>query len=131
MTNTLSPELKKQIEQEAKDLYHGPKMRTWPGRGGNHLMQMYVEGATQYALKLEQAEQLIEQMAKALEAIAYPIRYLQEQAKKEGSQINGQNAFEIADDPNWLRSKATEAIADYQTYKNGKDGKEQKASGGV
>jgi hypothetical protein len=98
MTNTLSPELKKQIEQEAKDLYHGPKMRTWPGRGGNHLMQMYVEGATQYALKLEQAEQLIEQMAKALEGALNTV------------------------DQQWVQI-VTDAITDYNNYKNGKDGK--------
>jgi hypothetical protein len=100
MTNTLSPELKKQIEQEAKDLYHGPKMRTWPGRGGNHLMQMYVEGATQYALKLEQAEQLIEQMAKALAElidIAYPNVPVLKNANK--------------------------VLTDYNNYKKGKDGK--------
>jgi hypothetical protein len=100
MSNTLSPELQKQIEQEAKDLYHGPKMRTWPGRGGNHLMQMYVEGATQYALKLEQAEQLIEQMAKALAElidIAYPNVPVLKNANK--------------------------VLTDYNNYKKGKDGK--------
>jgi hypothetical protein len=126
MSNTLSPELQKQIEQEAETYAQVRFDETWHKKGLHRktlLRYAHMDGAKSIADKLAAAEQLIEQMAKALGAIAYPIRYLQEEAKKEGSQLNGQYAFEIADNPSWLRSKATAALTDYNNYKKGKDGK--------
>jgi hypothetical protein len=95
MSNTLSPELQKQIEQEAKSnaanfLFH-------PGSSEcEDLESAHITAASKYALKWEQAEQLIEQMAKALLYIsnggATPVR------------------------------KANQALTDYNNYKKGKDG---------
>lgn len=69
--NTLPEDLKERIGQEAKkaaDLKQGrsPGYRYGVEAG-------YIEGADNYALKLQQAEERLEQMAKALEWIKiYP-----------------------------------------------------------
>jgi hypothetical protein len=110
MSNTISPELLKQIEQEAehyanveigekaKFIQH-PLSDQW-----DIAKEGYEDGAEPYALKWQQAEQLIEQMAKALDAIIG---------------TNHDNHEKVI-----LKTKALaiKALNDFNNYKQGKDG---------
>jgi hypothetical protein len=108
MSNTLSPELQAKIEQEAQK-YESATQHEGLGPA------LYIDGAGKYALKWEQAEQLIEQMAKALEAIQVKARsgiFPHLPVENVGAAM----VIEIDKD-------CENALADYNNYKNGKDGR--------
>lgn len=52
-------------------------------------------------------------LIEALDKIAYPVKHLQIQAKKEEMQLDGQAAIQLAKDANWLSAIAKQALADY------------------
>ena len=57
---------------------------------------------------------------KWLERIANPIKYLQEEAEKDGSKLDGAMAIQLSKDANWLQSLAEQAIKEIQsTTKDG------------
>lgn len=70
MPNTMTPndklpeEILDQIIKEAADIYHSGVTSTWPGRGGNHLMRMYREGATAWAPWKVRYDELLESFMK-------------------------------------------------------------------
>ena len=49
-------------------------------------------------------------MKTALQKIANPIAFMQEEAVKEGAQLNGMMAIQIASDPNYLKNIAQTAL---------------------
>jgi hypothetical protein len=65
-------------------------------------------GDTTYVLASE-ANERIKVLEDALNKIAYPIKYLQSNLK-EGEQLNGVMALELADNSNWLKEIAREAL---------------------
>jgi hypothetical protein len=104
MSNTLSPELHKQIEQEADVITARMNDRNDYDAGKiKGFEDGYIKAGDKYALKWEQAEQLIEQMAKAFDAIIG---------------TNHDNHEKVI-----LKTKAiaNQALTDYNNYKKGKD----------
>lgn len=101
INNTTSLESEKQIEQEAI------KYESWTEHEGLG-PGIYKDGANKYGLKWEQAEAMIEKMAKALEGIRDMKIPMSE------AEFRQYVAFAQAD--------AIKALADYSTYKNCKDG---------
>ena len=77
MSNTLSPELQTKIEQEAEVITAGFKDTNDYEAG---IIQGYKEGyedaGDKYALKWEQAEQQLEQMAKALKEVKKGLNWI-------------------------------------------------------
>ena len=51
---------------------------------------------------------------KALEIIAHPINYLQSEAKKDGGILDSYAASQLANDSNWLRGIAINALESNQ-----------------
>lgn len=49
-------------------------------------------------------------MRQALEKIANPIAYLQQEAKDQGGQLDGMGAIALANNANWLSSIAARAL---------------------
>lgn len=47
---------------------------------------------------------------KALERIADPVRFLQEEAEREGMVLDGTMAYQLTNDPRYLRNIAKEAL---------------------
>jgi hypothetical protein len=88
---TLSPELAKQIEQEAE---HYANVQ----HSDDDSKDDWGAGAEHYALKWEQAEAMVEKMKEALEEMLKQHTYY--------------DVIELA----------ANTLADYNTYKNGKDG---------
>lgn len=77
----------------------------------------YQDGATPYAVKWQQAEEMIEKMAEALQIIENPILHLQKQAEKEGGKLNGVTAYQLAENAGYLRGFAVDALTEYYKYK--------------
>lgn len=72
-----------------------------------------------HALQIErQKNQLLqkrlENAVEGLNNVAYPVRYLQEEAKREGTRLNG-NVHFIMSDPTFLRDLAEDALSKDQT----------------
>ena len=61
-----------------------------------------------YVLASE-ANERIKVLEDALKKIAYPIKYLQSNLK-EGEQLNGVMALELADNSSWLKETAREVL---------------------
>ena len=60
---------------------------------------------------MENKESIGKQLAiSALEKIANPIKYLQDEAEKEGAKLNGYMAVEISKDVNFYRDIARKAL---------------------
>lgn len=72
--------------------------------------------AWQVVDKLQEAEQRAERYEKALKDIMNPVAYLQRKAEQEGGVLSGM-AFQVANDPAFIKSIATEAL----TPKSGSD----------
>lgn len=49
----------------------------------------------------------------ALDKIAYTVKHLQDEARASGGQLDGIAAFQIANDPRYLKKIAAEALASY------------------
>lgn len=49
-------------------------------------------------------------MKEALQKIANPIAYLQQEAKEQGAQLDGMGAIALANNANWLSSVAARAL---------------------
>jgi hypothetical protein len=49
-------------------------------------------------------------MTEALTKIAFPVSYLQDEAKKEGAQLNGQIALQLSGNADWLKSIAQKCL---------------------
>lgn len=68
--NTLSPELKEQIEKEANtlawEMWDDPHNHECK-RLRSYAKSVYSEGATPYALKLQQAEEMMERMEREIQ----------------------------------------------------------------
>lgn len=63
---------------------------------------------------LDQRDKLIEEnsrLREELDKIANPITYFQKEAQAQGGVLNGGMAALLANDANWLRSVAKEALA--------------------
>lgn len=102
----LKPELKAQIEKEAEEYKQMPHYKDGSALSVSpqiYLKRGYVAGANPYALKLQQAEEMMEKMAKALEKIA---------------KINGED--------NYSGILATETVTEYNNYKQTKDASQRK-----
>lgn len=109
MSNYISPELAVQISDEAKERAEG-----WADRMNSDIAKSeYYIGASSYALKWEQAELLIEKMAKALDEIKGHIFVLSEPI-----------GFNVL-------PKIEKAMNDYNNYKKGKYGNGEKAAGSL
>jgi uncharacterized protein (UPF0335 family) len=52
----------------------------------------------------------ISRLEAALQRIANPIAWIQDEAKRTGYEVNGYMAVRLADDPNYLRGIAREAL---------------------
>lgn len=116
LNEQLSPELQKQIEQEAKS--SAADFNYFPGSEEcEDLESAYTAGATKYAEKLQEAQQLVERYEKALKAIISPIAYLQRKAVDEGAILDGQMAQYLANNVSFLQAIATKAL----TPKTGSD----------
>lgn len=124
----ISPELEKQISDEAEAYAQITFDETWHKKGLHRktlLRYAHQDGAKGYALKWEQAEAMIEKMAKALERVLN-----QEPAKgREGcawgdteydsmSAAVGYNEV-LAN----IKPITNDALTDYNTYKKSKDDK--------
>lgn len=106
MNTNLTPELQKQIEQEA-----GERAEGWTDRMKSEIAKSeYYIGATVYAEKWQEEKELRERYEKALKAIAKPIAHLQQKAEKEGASLNGHFAQELARSAAFLQSLADEAL---------------------
>lgn len=53
---------------------------------------------------------IINELQDALEKIAYSVRYMQEKAEEQGCQLDGVMATKLANDPNWLKNAAKQAL---------------------
>jgi hypothetical protein len=60
--------------------------------------------------KCEMLVDKCQEYREALEKIANPISYLQREAKESGYILNGQKAYELSNDANWLKNIAIEAL---------------------
>ncbi len=60
-------------------------------------------------------EAKVRALVEALERIANPLKYFQDEAKKDGSQLNGPMALQIANNPDWLKQQAEAAIKNYNS----------------
>ncbi|MAE82814.1 MAG: hypothetical protein CMB80_08780 [Flammeovirgaceae bacterium] len=47
----------------------------------------------------------------ALERIANPVKYMQAEAEREGNELNGAMAFQLSNDPEYLKRIAELALA--------------------
>ena len=56
-----------------------------------------------------------DKLLEALEKIANPIKYLREDAEKQGAVLNGVAAIALAKDGDWLSEIAKKAIAEWQS----------------
>lgn len=59
---------------------------------------------------LEAMEIYANEYKKALEKIANPLKYLQDEAERDGCKLNGVMAAQLCNDANWLKSIATKAL---------------------
>jgi hypothetical protein len=57
-----------------------------------------------------QAEALVGELKEALNKIAYPVRYLQNEADEKNLSFDGRVAIELANSPHWLKSIAKEVL---------------------
>ena len=76
-----------------------------------HYYRLGVNTETNYSIATE-----------ALETIARPIAYLQKEAEMQGAQLDGRYAIALSKDPNWLMSKASEALTKIQDNGDGNKG---------
>ena len=58
------------------------------------------------------AETLVLELREALNKIAYPVRYLQNEADKKNLSLDGRVATELANSSHWLKSIAKEVLGD-------------------
>lgn len=58
------------------------------------------------------AEALVRELREALNKIAYPVRYLQNEADKKNLSLDGRVATELANSSYWLKSIAKEVLGD-------------------
>ena len=58
------------------------------------------------------AEALVLELREALNKIAYPVRYLQNEADEKNVSLDGRVATELANSPHWLKSIAKEVLGD-------------------
>jgi hypothetical protein len=58
------------------------------------------------------AEALVLELREALNKIAYPVRYLQNEADEKNFSLDGRVATELANSPHWLKSIAKEVLGD-------------------
>jgi len=65
----------------------------------------------QYA---DEQKDKLDDYKKALEIIAHPINYLQSEAKKDGGILDSYAASQLANDSNWLRGIAINALESNQ-----------------
>ena len=58
------------------------------------------------------AETLVLELREALNKIAYPVRYLQNEADEKNFSLDGRVATELANSSHWLKSIAKEVLGD-------------------
>lgn len=58
------------------------------------------------------AETLVLELREALNKIAYPVRYLQNEADEKNFSLDGRAAAELANSSHWLKSIAKEVLGD-------------------
>lgn len=69
------------------------------------------EKTSELQKKLYDMEGQLKALQEALDEIANPIKYMQIRAEKEGTQINGAMAIQLAKDPSYLKEIATKALS--------------------
>lgn len=72
--------------------------------GGIHLL------ANMETIRTRQLELEIDHYRRALHRIANPIKAMQEQAKREGSSVNGAFAVSVSENGAWYKEQAKEAL---------------------
>ena len=63
-------------------------------------------------------KEIMEKMWVALDEIAFPIHYMNMEAQKNGSQLDGSMALKLAEDPNYLRNIAKKCIVSTPYHPN-------------
>lgn len=61
--------------------------------------------------KLSAKQREVDELREALNKIAYPVKYLQAEAEKEGNQLNGIYAAQLSNDANWLKEIARQILS--------------------
>lgn len=60
--------------------------------------------------RADKAEALVRELREALNKIAYPVRYLQNEADEKNFSLDGRVAIELANSSHWLKSIAREVL---------------------
>lgn len=102
MSKQLPAELKKKIIDKANNY-------EWEDNP-EAVRSAYIDGATDYAELLAEAQGRITTLEAALNNIVYPIKYLQDKANLEGAQIDGIYAIGLSVDAEFLKGIAKEAL---------------------
>ena len=61
-------------------------------------------------MKKQTTDEKLKITTQALEKISLPLRWLSEEAERNGAKLDGFMACQIADDPRWLRKIAADAL---------------------
>lgn len=69
-----------------------------------------------YIAALTSEREKTKQLIDALEKIANPIKYIRQEAEKEGGALNGVMAIQISNDANYLKGIAQAALTNYQKH---------------
>jgi hypothetical protein len=67
---------------------------------------------------MDKRDKLIKKLEEALNKIAFPLKYLQNKAKEEGTIINGMMALSICQDANWLKQIAEDCLIEIASLKD-------------
>lgn len=79
--------------------------------GSNYTIYQFERIIAKHAIERAiQAEALVGELREALNKIAYPVRYLQNEADEKNFSFDGRVAIELANSSHWMKSIAREVL---------------------